>query len=133
MKAFMKPTFATLLVCALISIGAYAGDKGKSEGKSEKKMVTFPEDMMVNGTLVKAGDYEVKFDEATGTLSILRNGKVKATAPAHIEQRSDKAKNTSLRTIDKDNVAQLLGVTFGGSNQDVMIGTSGAAVSGSQQ
>ena len=113
----------------LVSIGAYAGDKGKSE----KKMVTFPEDMMVNGTLVKAGDYEVKFDEATGTLSILRNGKVKATAPAHIEQRSDKAKNTSLRTIDKDNMAQLLGVTFGGSNQDVMIGTSGAAVSGSQQ
>jgi len=129
MKAFMKTTFATLLVCALISIGAYAGDKGKSE----KKMVTFPEDMMVNGTLVKAGDYEVKFDEAIGTLSILRNGKVKATAPAHIEQRSDKAKNTSLRTIDKDNMAQLLGVTFGGSNQDVMIGTSGAAVTGSQQ
>ena len=31
MKAFMKTTFATLLVCALISIGAYAGDKGKSE------------------------------------------------------------------------------------------------------
>ena len=75
MKAFMKTTFATLLVCALVSIGAYAGDKGKSE----KKMVTFPEDMMVNGTLVKAGDYEVKFDEATGTLSILRNGRVKAT------------------------------------------------------
>ena len=33
MKAFMKTTFATLLVCALISIGAYAGDKGKSEKK----------------------------------------------------------------------------------------------------
>jgi len=26
-------------------------------------------------------------------------------APAHLEQRSDKAKNTSLRTIDKDNMA----------------------------
>ena len=129
MKAFMKMTFTTLLVCALFSIGAYAGDKGKTE----KKMVTFTDDMMVNGTLVKAGDYEIKFDEAAGTLSILRNGKVKATAPAHLEQRTDKAKNTSLRTIDKDNMAQLLGVTFGGSNQDVMIGTSGAAVSGSQQ
>ena len=129
MKAFMKTTFATLLVCALFSIGAYAGDKGKTE----KKMVTLTDDIMVNGTLVKAGDYEIKFDETAGTLSILRNGKVKATAPAHLEQRTDKAKNTSLRTVEKDNLAQLLGVTFGGWNQDVIPGTSSAGVAGSQQ
>src|SRR5438309_9999170 len=129
MRDFMKTTFATLLVCALVSIGAFAGDKGKSE----KKMVTFTEDIMVNGTIVKAGDYEVKFDEAAGTLSIIRNGKVKATAPAHLEQRTDKAKNTSLRTVEKDNLAQLLGVTFGGWNQDVILGTSNAGVAGSQQ
>ncbi|PYS33768.1 MAG: hypothetical protein DMF75_08445 [Acidobacteria bacterium] len=129
MKAFMKTTFATLLVCALFSIGAYAGDKGKTE----KKMVTLTDDIMVNGTLVKAGDYEIKFDETAGTLSILRNGKVKATAPAHLEQRTDKAKNTSLRTVEKDNLAQLLGVTFGGWNQDVILGTSSAGVAGSQQ
>ena len=129
MKAFMKMTFATLLVCALFSIGAYAGDKGKTE----KKMVTLTDDIMVNGTLVKAGDYEIKFDEAAGTLSILRNGKVKATAPAHLEQRTDKAKNTSLRTVEKDNLAQLLGVTFGGWNQDVILGTSSSGVAGSQQ
>ena len=129
MKAFMKTTFATLLVCALFSIGAYAGDKGKTE----KKMVTLTDDIMVNGTLVKAGDYEIKFDETAGTLSILRNGKVKATAPAHLEQRTDKAKNTSLRTVEKDNLAQLMGVTFGGWNQDVILGTSSAGVAGSQQ
>ena len=129
MKAFMKTTFATLLVCALFSIGAYAGDKGKTE----KKMVTLTDDIMVNGTLVKAGDYEIKFDETAGTLSILRNGKVKATAPAHLEQRTDKAKNTSLRTVEKDNLAQLLGVTFGGWNQDVILGTGSAGVAGSQQ
>jgi hypothetical protein len=129
MKAFMKMTFATLLVGALVSIGAYASDKGKTE----KKMVTFPEDIMVNGTLVKKGDYEVKFDEATNTLSILKNGKVKATAPAHLTARSDKAKETSLRTVDKGaNMTELLGVTFGGSNEDVIIGTT-SAVSGSQE
>src|SRR5439155_9858747 len=47
----------------------------RRQREKRKKMVTFPEDMMVKGTLVKAGDYEVKFDEATGTLSILRNGR----------------------------------------------------------
>lgn len=128
MKAFIKITLATLLVCALASIAAYASDKDKTE----KKTITFTEDMMVNGTLVKAGDYEVKFDETSGTLSILKNGKVKATAPAHVEARSNKAKETALRTVEKGSIQELLGVTFGGSNQDVVIGNSGA-VSGSQK
>jgi hypothetical protein len=123
MKAFMKTTFATLLVGALLAIGAYAGDKGKSE----KKMVTFSDDIMVNGTLVKAGDYEIKFDETTNELSILKNGKVKAKAPAHLESRTDKAKNTQLLTGDKGGSPELLGVTFGGWNQDVVVGTSGAS------
>jgi hypothetical protein len=122
MKRFMKTFFAVLIVGALASFSALAGDKSKVE----KKMITFPEDVMVNGTLVKAGDYEVKFDESTNELSILKNGKVQAKTPAHIEARSDKAKNTALRTADKGGATELIGVTFGGSNRDVMVGASGS-------
>jgi len=127
MKRFMKGFFVALVVSALASLSVFAGDKGKVE----KKTITFPEDVMVNGTLVKAGDYEVKFDEGTGELSIIRNGEVKAKTPAHIEQRSDKAKSTALRTVDKGGNAELLGVTFGGSNRDVIVGASGST-SGTQ-
>jgi hypothetical protein len=127
MKRFMKTFFAVLIVGALASFSALAGDKSKVE----KKMITFPEDVMVNGTLVKAGDYEVKFDESTNELSIVQNGKVKAKTPAHIEARSDKAKNTALRTADKGGATELIGVTFGGSNRDVMVGASGST-SGTQ-
>jgi hypothetical protein len=125
MKRFMKTFFAVLIVGALASFSVLAGDKG-DKGKVEKKTITFPEDVMVNGTLVKAGDYEVKFDESTNELSIMRGGEVKAKTAAHVEARSAKAKNTALRTIEKGGTTELLGVTFGGSTRDVMVGASGS-------
>ena len=127
MKRFMKSFFVALVIGALASLSVMAGDKGKVE----KKAVTFPDDVMVNGTLVKAGEYEVKFDEGSGELSIIKNGDVKAKTPAHVEQRSDKAKSTALRTVDKGGNVELLGVTFGGSNRDVIVGASGST-SGTQ-
>jgi len=126
MKAFMKSTFVALLVCGLVAISAFADSKAKVE----KKMVTFAEDITVNGTLLKAGDYEIRFDENTGELSILKDGKVKAKTTAHFEARSDKAKNTALRTIDKgDKVAELIAITFEGSRQNLVVGASGAVTS----
>lgn len=125
MKAFMKMTFVALVVCAFVSISAYAGDK------VEKKTVTFPQDIMVNGTLVKAGDYEIKFDGSTGELAIVKDGKIKAKTSAHFETRNEKAKNTSVRTVDKgSNAAELIGFTFGGSRQDLVVGTSSGTVTG---
>jgi hypothetical protein len=124
MKRFMKTLFAVLIVGALASIGALAaGDKGKVE----KKMITFTEDVVVNGTVVKPGDYEVKFDDSSKELSIIKNGKVVAKTPAHLEARSEKAKNTALRTMDKGGNAELIGVTFGGSDRDVIVGASGSS------
>jgi hypothetical protein len=122
MKRFMKTFFAALIIGALASLSALAGDKGKVE----KKTITFTDDVMVNGTLVKAGDYEVQFDESSNELSIVKNGKVLAKTPAHVETRSDKAKNTALRTVDKGGNAELIGVTFGGSDRDVMVGATGS-------
>lgn len=128
MKRFITTLFVALIVGALASFSAFAsGDKDKVE----KKTITFPEDVMVNGTLIKAGDYEVKFDQTTNELTIIKNGKVEAKTPAHVEARADKAKNTALRTIDKGGATELIGVTFGGSNQDVMVGASGS-VTGTQ-
>jgi hypothetical protein len=122
MKRFMSLFLVALMVGALASFSVLAGDKGKVE----KKTITFPEDVMVNGTLVKAGEYEVKFDESTNELSIMKGGEVKAKTPAHVEARSEKARNTALRTVEKGGATELLGVTFGGSSRDVMVGASGS-------
>jgi hypothetical protein len=127
MKSFVKLFFVALAIGALASVSAFAGSKDKVK----KETVTFTSDVMVNGTLVKAGDYEVKFDETTGELTILKDGKVKAKTSARLEERTDKAKNTAVRTMDKgSNVAELVGITFGGSNQNVVVGSSGGAVTG---
>lgn len=118
MKRFMTGILAALVISALASISAFAGEKGKTE----KKTVTFTQDTMVNGTLIKAGDYEVKFDDSTGELSIIKNGKVKAKTTAHYEARADKAKTTAVRTVESGGNVELKGVTFGGSGQDVIVG-----------
>lgn len=122
MKVFLKSTFAALMICALASIAVFAASKDKVKTEN----VTFAEDTMVNGTLVKAGDYQVKFNEQTGELSILKNGKVKAKTTAQLQPRSEKAKNTAVRTLAKGGVAELVGVTFGGASQDVVVGAGGA-------
>lgn len=126
MKFLMRSTLAALLICAFTSIAVFAGGKDKIK----RETVTFVSDVMVNGTLIKAGDYEIKFNETTGELAIVKDGKVKAKTNAHLQARSDKAKSTSIRMMSKDNVAELIGFTFGGSTQDVVVGISGGTVTG---
>ena len=101
------------------------------KGKVKTESVSFASDVMVNGTLLKAGAYQIKFNEENNELLILKDGRAKAKTTAHFVPRSDKAKSTSLRTVEKNNVAELIGFTFGGSNQELLVGTSGGAVNGS--
>jgi hypothetical protein len=126
MKVFLKSTLAALMICALASIAVCAAAKDKVKTET----VTFPSDVMVNGTLVKAGDYQLKFNEETGELTIMKDGKVKAKTTTHLQPRSEKAKDTAVRTIAKGSIAELISVTFGGSKQDVVVGASGGAVTG---
>jgi hypothetical protein len=84
----------------------------------------------VNGTLLEAGEYRVRFDESAGELTILKNGEVKAKTLARVEARSMKARNTSVRTRVDGGVAKLIGETFDGWTEDVVVG--GGAMSGTQ-
>jgi hypothetical protein len=126
MKVFLQSTLAALMICALASIAVFAAAKDKVKTET----VVFSSDVMVNGTMLKAGEYQVKFNEQTGELAILKDGKVKAKTTAQLQSRSEKAKNTAVRTLDKGGVAELIGITFGGSNQNVVVGASSGAVTG---
>src|SRR5258707_1875595 len=108
MKVFLKSTFAALMICALASIAVFAAAKDKVKTET----VTFTSDVMVNGTLLKAGDYQVKFNEQTGELAILKDGKVKAKTTAQLQSRSTKAKNTAVRTVAKDGVDEYICLIF---------------------
>ena len=93
--------------------------------------MTFDNDMKVNGTLVKKGTYEIKFDDETGQLSIVKNGKTVAQAMTRVEARVKKANDFQLRSTVNGDETQLVGVTFGGSDKDVLITNSGATTTGS--
>jgi uncharacterized protein YggE len=123
MKSIVNRMVAVLMVGALMSVAAFA--------KVQKHTVTFDNDMKVNDTLVKKGTYQVQFDDETGQLSIIKNGKTVAQAMTRIEARSKKASDFVLRSQGDGDGKQLIGVTFGGSDKDVLISNSGAATTGS--
>ena len=123
MKSIVNRMLVVMLVGALTGVVALA--------KVHKEKVTFENDIKVNGTLVKKGTYDVKFDDATGQLSLSKQGKVIAEAMTRTEQRAKKAVDFQVRSSTSGNETQLVGVTFGGSDKDIMIANSGASTSGS--
>jgi hypothetical protein len=110
------------MVGALTSVAALA--------KTHKHRVTFENDIKVNGTLVKKGNYEVKFDDETGQLSINKNGKTVAQTMAKLEARSKKANGFQLRSVGEGEQSELVGLTFSGSDKDVVITSGGATTTG---
>jgi hypothetical protein len=123
MKSIVNRLLVILMVGALTSVAAFA--------KVQRQKVTFDTDIKVNGTLVKKGTYDVKFDDQSGQLSIVKNGKVVAEATARVETRAKKASDFQVRSTTSGDETQLIGITFGGSDKDVMISNNGASTSGS--
>ena len=122
MKSMVNRMVAILMVAALTSVVAFA--------KVSKQRVTFENDVKVNGTLVKKGNYEVKFDDETGQLTISKNGKTVVQAMAKVQSREKKANDFQLRSTVNGDETQLTGVTFGGSDKDIVITNSGSTTTG---
>ena len=123
MKSIVNRMVVVLMVGALTSVAAFA--------KVHKQTVKFDSDIKVNDTLVKKGTYQVKFDDETGQLSITKDGKTVAQAMTRLEARTKKASEFVLRSQGNGDEKQLIGVTFGGSDKDVMISNTGASTTGS--
>ena len=121
MKSIVNRMVAVLMVGALTGVVAFA--------KVHKQKVTFENDMKVNGTLVKKGTYDVKFDDESGQLSIEKNGKTVAQAMAKLESREKKANDFQLRSTVNGDETNLTGITFGGWDKNIVITSGGASTS----
>jgi len=119
MKTILNRIAFALLIASLASVLAFA--KGKTE------TVNFPTDIKVNGTLVKQGVYDLKFDEKTGELSIVKNGKVIARATTTSAKRDRKAQTLELKSTINGDETQLVSIAFGGSDENHVINGSQAA------
>jgi hypothetical protein len=118
MKIAKIITMAPLL-CALVGTLALA--------KTKFHTINFDQDTMVNGTLVKKGEYQAKFDEQTNELSLLKDGHVIVTTTAKEEVLAKKAPETSFDIRTGDNSVVLTKVTFGGERYSLLLGDSQAA------
>jgi hypothetical protein len=86
----------------------------------------------VNGTVLKAGAYKVKW-EGTGdnlTVSILEGKKVMATAPAHMMDLGSKASGNSVLVTSTDGKPTISQIRFSGSEHALALGGDSAKPSG---
>jgi hypothetical protein len=120
MKSHLIRSFVAVIVLALATVTAFAD-------KIKKVRLAFSDDVMVSGTLVKAGTYDFRFNHDTGELSILKEGKVQAKTTARLESRSDKARYTAVRTRQTGSVMEFTGLVFDGQMQEVVV-TSAATI-----
>lgn len=122
MRQLSKHLSVALLILAISGFAAFGKDKTKSA------TVTFSENITVGGTMVKAGEYKVKFDETTKEVTLMNGSKVVAKATGTLQDRADKVRATTYAT--KDN--QLVSIAFRGDRQDVVLG-AGTSTSGTEQ
>ena len=119
MKSLFARITMALLIASLASVSIFA--------KTKRETVTFPTDIKVNGTLVRRGEYDLKFDDKTGELAIVKNGKVVAKANTSSAKREEKARRFSFRVTGTGSDLQLSGDTFAGAEDDLMISGSQAS------
>lgn len=119
MKTILNRIALALLITSLASLSVFA--KGKTE------TVNFPTDTKISGTLVKQGVYDLKFDEKTGELSIVKNGKVIASATTTSAKRDRKAQTLELRSTTNGDETQLVSIAFSGSDENHVINGSQAS------
>lgn len=114
MKKFAGMTFATLALCALTSLTF-------AKGKSHWHTISFSDNTIVHGTVVKKGDYQAKFDEQTNEFEIMNGSHVVATAKATEESLNHKAEETTYDLHASDAGPVLTEVTFGGDHYKIKV------------
>jgi len=120
MKSLVNRLVAIVVLGALASVAGFA--------KEKKQTLTLTNDVKINGTEVKKGEYELVFNEQTGELSIMKGKTLVAKTSARLEKRDKKAKSTEVRSSGTGDDASLLSVTFGGSDQSIVLtGNTGSA------
>lgn len=106
-------------LCALVGPMALA--------KSKFHRITLDQDMLVNGALVKKGEYQARFNEQNGELTILDGNRAVATTTVKEETLAKKAPATSFEIKTGDNGPMLTKITFGGSRYALLISDNQSA------
>lgn len=115
MKTALNRILLTLLACTLMSAIAFGA------AKTKEKDVTLPQDVMINGTLLKQGTYKMKFDEQTGELLFIKNKATVAKSTARMEQRQRRSSGLEFGLDAQGDPKALRSIAFAGDKQKLVI------------
>jgi hypothetical protein len=108
-----------VVIASLLSVTAFA--------KTKSETLTLPFNLKFNGATLNKGVYKMKFDDKTNELQIANwKGKVVARGTVRLEKREQKAREFTLRSIGSGDDAELVSVTFGGAENDLVVGSAAA-------
>jgi hypothetical protein len=124
MKRLVSRIVLSLLVCASLSLSALAGEKSKK--------VTIMYDAVVNGTLVKKGEYKAVYNEQNSELVLLNGKMVVAKTKAFLKDNPDKARSNEVTFGKNNNDMVLRSIRFIGESKSIMV-TNGEAETASPQ
>ena len=113
MRKMINLLVIVAVVCVLSTLTVF--------GKDKSEFINLPQDVVINGTLVKKGAYKLKFDEKTGELLIMKGSKVVAKTSARIEKREEKAGRTEFNTTVNGSQNELRGISFRGDSEKIVI------------
>src|SRR5258706_15147695 len=116
----------------VVLVGAIAS--GVALAKVIKREVTFPETVVVNGTLVKSGTYDAVFDDQTNELSIVKGKKVVARTAAKLEKHVERDRAVYITREEEGDSTKLvlLSVVLKDGNQATIVNSDKANAADSQ-
>jgi len=125
----MKKVFN--LVMVLVASVVFFNGLAYAEGKGKK--VDISKDVVVNGTEVKKGKYEVTFDEEKQEISIWKGNKLVAKSNARKGLLKNKAAVNQLMTTKQNQNDMLKGIILAGEQETILINTNNTVNAAPQQ
>lgn len=118
--------FANLVLVAMFLFSnqlAFAGGKGKK--------VELPRDVVINGTEVKKGKYNVEFDEKTNEVLIWQGDKLiaKSNAKKNTHQTNRKNIVTEILIVKQGEKSFLKRLSLAGEQEDILLDMQNLSVS----
>jgi hypothetical protein len=119
-------------LAVVVLVGAIAS--GVVLAKVVKREVTFAQAVVVNGTVVKSGTYDLVFDDQTNELSIVKGKKVVARTQAKLEQRAERDRAIYVTREEEGDSTKLvlLSVALRDGNQATIVDSDKANAAGAQ-
>jgi hypothetical protein len=129
MKAAMKKTVSDLAaISALLLLGMTTA---LADGKRLKDSISIPHETVVNGTKLKPGTYEIRFDADASEVSVLKGSQVIATARASVKEGEKAVRKTETYYSTTDKGMALTKLVFKGDDRAILLDHSnGSATAG---